>query len=126
MLLFKTYTLEFDFGRHLEHMLNYYYFREYRVGFPYQLYTVGQRLHHVIFIFTRGVEIRQNYDLLRNIGVESFSMSVPSPFLINLFRSFCLIHLKSSATDLFLTFFSLFWPFNCKKLPSAKPKLKSA
>ena len=47
-------------------------------------------------------------------------MSVPSPFLINLFTSFLLIT-KSSATDL-----KWFWPFNSMKLPSVKPKLKSA
>ena len=46
-------------------------------------------------------------------------MSVPSPFLINSFGSFLLI--KSSGTDL-----NCFWLFNSKKLPSAKPKLKSA
>ena len=33
-----------------------------------QLYRC--RLHHVIFIFTRRVEIRQSYDLLRNIGLR--------------------------------------------------------
>ena len=48
-------------------------------------------------------------------------MSVPSPFLINLFSSFCLSLIKSSDTDL-----KCFWPFNCKKLPSVEPKLKSA
>ena len=46
-------------------------------------------------------------------------MSVPSPFLINSFCSFLLITYKSSGTD-----FKWFWPFNSKKLPSAKPKLK--
>ena len=45
-------------------------------------------------------------------------MSVPSLFLIN---SFSLLLIKSSATDL-----KCFWPFNCKKLPSMKPKLDSA
>ena len=48
-------------------------------------------------------------------------MSVPSPFLINSFSSFCLLLVKSSATVL-----KCFWPFNSKKLPSVKPKLKSA
>ena len=46
-------------------------------------------------------------------------MSVPSPFLINSFSSLVLI--KSSATEL-----KCFWQFNCKKLPSVKPKLNSA
>ena len=48
-------------------------------------------------------------------------MSVPLPFLIHSFSSFCLLLVKSSATDL-----KCFWPFNSKKLPSVKPKLKSA
>ena len=48
-------------------------------------------------------------------------MSVPSPFLINSFSSFCLLLTKSSGTDL-----KCFWPSNSDKLPSAKPKLKSA
>ena len=49
-------------------------------------------------------------------------MSVSSPFLINSFSSFfCLLLIKSSATDL-----KYFWPFSSKKLPSVKPKLKSA
>ena len=48
-------------------------------------------------------------------------MFVPSPFLINSFSSFCLLLVKSSGTDL-----KCFWPFNSKKLPSVKPKLKSA
>ena len=59
-------------------------------------------------------------------------MSVPSRFLINSFSSFCLLFIKSiylfssflliiSGTDL-----KCFWPFYSKKLPSAKPKLKSA
>ena len=47
-------------------------------------------------------------------------MFVSSPFLINSFSSFLLI-IKSSATDL-----KCFWPLNSKKLPSVKPKLKSA
>ena len=47
-------------------------------------------------------------------------MSVPSPFLINSLL-FCLLLIKSSGTDL-----KCFWPFNSKKLPSVKPKLKSA
>ena len=34
----------------------------------------------MIFIFTHQVEIRQSYDLLRNIGLRA---SVPSSFLIN-------------------------------------------
>ena len=38
-------------------------------------------------------------------------MSVPSPFLINSFSFFCLLLLKSSATDL-----KCFWPFNSKEL----------
>ena len=42
-------------------------------------------------------------------------MSVPSPFLINSFSSFCLLLVKSSATDL-----NCFGPFNSKKLPSVK------
>ena len=37
------------------------------------------------------VEIRQSYDLLRNIGLRVFIMSVPSPFLVNSFSSFLLI-----------------------------------
>ena len=40
-------------------------------------------------------------------------MSMPSPFLTNSFGSFCLLLVKSSATD-------------SKKLLSVKPKLKSA
>ena len=48
-------------------------------------------------------------------------MSVPSLFLINSFIYFCLLLIKSSATDL-----KCFWPFNSKKLPSVMPKLKSA
>ena len=48
-------------------------------------------------------------------------MSVPSPFLINSFSSFSLLLIKSSGTE-----FKCFWPFNSKKLPSTKPKLKSA
>ena len=48
-------------------------------------------------------------------------MSVPSPFLINSFSSFCLLLIKSYGTDL-----KCFWQFKSKKLPSAKPKLKSA
>ena len=48
-------------------------------------------------------------------------MSMPSPFLINSFSFFCLLLIKSSGTDL-----KCFWPFNSKKLPSVKPKLKSA
>ena len=48
-------------------------------------------------------------------------MSVPSPFFINCLFVFCLLLIKSSATDL-----KYFWPFNSKKLPSVKPKLKSA
>ena len=47
-------------------------------------------------------------------------MSVPVPFLINSFSSFRLSLVKSSATGL-----KCFWPFNSKKLPSVKPKLKS-
>ena len=74
----------------------------------------------MIVIFTRRIEI-ESYDLLRNIAFESFSMSVPSRFLINSFGSFLLITFKSSATD-----FKCFWPFNSKKLPSVKPKLKLA
>ena len=48
-------------------------------------------------------------------------MSVPSPFSINSSVLFSLLLVKSSGTDL-----KCFWPFNSKKLPSAKPKLKSA
>ena len=48
-------------------------------------------------------------------------MYVPSPFLINSFSPFLLITYQSSATDL-----KCFWSFNSKKLPSVKPKLKSA
>ena len=49
-------------------------------------------------------------------------MSVPSPFLINSFLVlFCLLLIKSSATDL-----KCFWPFNSKRLPSGKQKLNSA
>ena len=48
-------------------------------------------------------------------------MSVLSPFLINSFGSFCLLPIKSSHTD-----FKCFWSFNCKKLPSVRPKLNSA
>ena len=46
-------------------------------------------------------------------------MSVPSPFLINLFGSFCSLIVKSSATDL-----KCFWPFNSKKLPPSEAKTK--
>ena len=53
--------------------------------------------------------------------LENFIMSVLSPFLINSFSSFCLLLIKSSGTDL-----KCFWPLNSKKLPSAKPKLKSS
>ena len=48
-------------------------------------------------------------------------MSVPSPFLINSFGFFCLLLIRSSATDL-----KRFGPFNYKKLPSVRPKLNSA
>ena len=50
-------------------------------------------------------------------------MSVPSQFLINslVWFFFCLLLIKSSATDL-----KCFWPFDCRKLPSVKPKLNSA
>ena len=48
-------------------------------------------------------------------------MSLPSPFLIIRLVLFCLFLFKSSGTDL-----KCFWPFNSKKLPSVKPKLKSA
>ena len=48
-------------------------------------------------------------------------MSVPWPFLINSFSFYCILLTKSSTTDL-----KCFWPFNSKKLPSVKPKLKSA
>ena len=48
-------------------------------------------------------------------------MSVPSPFLINSFGSFCLLLIKSSATDL-----KCCCHFNSKKLDSVKPKLKSS
>ena len=48
-------------------------------------------------------------------------MPVPWPFLIIRLVLFCLLLIKSSGTD-----FKWFWPFNSKKLPSAKPKLKSA
>ena len=71
--------------------------------------------------FRSRVEIRQSHDLLRNISLRVFIMSVPSTFFINSFGSFCLLLINSSATD-----FKCFWPFNCKKLPSAKPKLNSA
>ena len=47
-------------------------------------------------------------------------MSMPSPFLINSFSFFFLLLTKSSGTDL-----KCFWVFNCKKLPSVEPKLKS-
>ena len=48
-------------------------------------------------------------------------MSVHSPCLIIRLALFCLLLIKSSGTDL-----KCFWPFDSKKLPSAKPKLKSA
>ena len=48
-------------------------------------------------------------------------MFMSSLFSINSFSSFLLLHIKSSGTDL-----KCFWPFNSKKLPSAKPNLKSA
>ena len=48
-------------------------------------------------------------------------MSVPSPFLIVRLVLFCLLLVKSSATDL-----KCFWPFNSNKLPSVKLNLKSA
>ena len=53
-------------------------------------------------------------------------MSVPLPFLINSFSSLLLITcvlllIKYSTTDL-----KCFWPFNSKKLPPVKSKLKSA
>ena len=38
------------------------------VNYDFQL--CRGRLHHVTFIFTRRVEIRQSYDLLRNIGLR--------------------------------------------------------
>ena len=52
--------------------------------------------------------------------LENF-MFVPSLFLINSSSSFCLLLLRSSATDI-----KCFWPFNSKKLLSVKSKLKSA
>ena len=48
-------------------------------------------------------------------------MSANSPFLINSFRFFFLLLIKSSATDL-----KYFWPFNSEKLLSVKPKLNLA
>ena len=48
-------------------------------------------------------------------------MLVPSPFLINLFSFFCLLLIRSFATDL-----KCFWSFNSTKFSSVKPKLKSA
>ena len=48
-------------------------------------------------------------------------MFVPLPCLINSFSSFMLIIYQSSATHP-----ECFLPFNNKKLPSVKPKLKSA
>ena len=48
-------------------------------------------------------------------------LPLPLPFLLNSFSSFCLLLMKSAATDL-----KCFWPFDCKKLPSVKPKLNSA
>ena len=48
-------------------------------------------------------------------------MAVPSSCLINSFSSYCLLLITSSATDR-----KFFWPFNSKKLPLAKRKLKSA
>ena len=49
-------------------------------------------------------------------------MSVPSPFMINSFSSLLLItNQVFCAIDL-----KCFWPFKGKKLPSVKPKLKSA
>ena len=47
-------------------------------------------------------------------------MSVPSPFLTNSLVLYCLLLIKSSTTDL-----KCFWPFNSKKLPSVKAKIKS-
>ena len=38
------------------------------VSYDFQLCRWG--LHHLTFIFTRRVEIRQSYDLLRNIGLR--------------------------------------------------------
>ena len=52
-------------------------------------------------------------------------MFVPSPFLINSFSSFLLI-ITLSLWFFFATDLKCFWPFNSKKLPSVKPKLKSA
>ena len=67
----------------------------------------------MIFISTRRVEIRP----VEKYWLESFIMSVPLQFLINSFGSFLLLF-NSSATDL-----KCFWPFNNKKLPSAKPAM---
>ena len=53
--------------------------------------------------------------------LESFVMSLPSPFWQLHLVLFCSLLIKSSATDL-----KCFWLFNCKKLPSVKPKLNSA
>ena len=53
--------------------------------------------------------------------LESFIMSCLHRFWEIRSVLFCLSLIKSSATDL-----KCFWPFNCKKLPSVKPKLNSA
>ena len=53
--------------------------------------------------------------------LESFIMSVSSPFFNKFAQFFYLLLVKSSATDI-----KCFWPFNSKQLPSVKPKLKSA
>ena len=58
---------------------------------------------------------------VENNWLESFIMSVPSPFLIIRLVLFGLLLIKSSATDL-----KCFCPFKCKRLPSVKPKLNSA
>ena len=46
-------------------------FKLFHIWLPWNLYQLYRwRLHHVIFIFTRRVEIRQSYDLLRNVGLR--------------------------------------------------------
>ena len=49
-------------------------------------------------------------------------MSVPSPF----FDKFLLFFFANYLSGILLPISSVFWPFNSKKLPSVKRKLKSA
>ena len=63
--------------------------------FSIQLYR--WRLHHVIFMPSGNQTKLWPFE---KYWLESFIMSVPSPFLINSFCSFCLLLIKSSGTDL--------------------------